>query len=69
MIRAISIAAVLGEHVEPLLAQIRANLRPSRTLATLCDMQRPMLLSGELSLARDNFPALPDRTNRKEMKP
>ena len=50
MIRAISIAAVLGKHVEPLLAQIRANLRQSHTLATLRDTQLPKLLSGELSV-------------------
>jgi type I restriction enzyme S subunit len=37
--------------VAPLLAQIRANLYQSRTLATLRDALLPKLLSGELSVA------------------
>lgn len=37
--------------VAPLLAQIRANLHESRTLATLRDTLLPKLLSGELSVA------------------
>jgi type I restriction enzyme S subunit len=37
--------------VAPLLAQIRANLQQSRTLATLRDALLPKLLSGELSVA------------------
>ena len=36
--------------VEPLFAQIRANLHQSRTLATLRDTLLPKLLSGELSI-------------------
>lgn len=39
--------------VAPLLAQIRANLHQSRTLATLRDTLLPKLLSGELRVERD----------------
>jgi hypothetical protein len=72
-------AAVFVRPVEPLLAQIFDTIHHSRALATLRDTPLPMLLSGELSLpaealaqaggARGNYPALPDRSNRREMKP
>jgi len=45
------ITAAFDKLVEPLLAQIRANLHQSRTLATLRDTLLPKLLSGELSVA------------------
>ena len=44
------ITAAFDKLVEPLLAQIRANLHQSRTLATLRDTLLPKLLSGELSV-------------------
>jgi type I restriction enzyme S subunit len=43
--------AVFTAKVAPLYAQITANLRQSRTLATLRDTLLPKLLSGELSVA------------------
>jgi type I restriction enzyme S subunit len=44
------ITAAFDKLVEPLLAQIRANLHQSRTLATLRDTLLPKLLSEELSV-------------------
>jgi hypothetical protein len=44
------ITAAFDKLVEPLLAQIRANLHQSRTLAGLRDSLLPKLLSGELSV-------------------
>jgi predicted nuclease of restriction endonuclease-like (RecB) superfamily len=45
------IAAAFTTKVAPLYTQITANLRQSRTLATLRDTLLPKLLSGELSVA------------------
>jgi type I restriction enzyme S subunit len=46
-----NLTAAFDRTVAPLLAQIRANLHQSRTLATLRDALLPKLLSGELSVA------------------
>ena len=46
-----NLTATFDRTVAPLLAQIRANLHQSRTLATLRDTLLPKLLSGELSVA------------------
>ena len=45
-----NLTAAFDRTVEPLLAQVRANLHQSRTLATLRDTLLPKLLSGELTL-------------------
>jgi len=47
--------AAFNAQVEPLYAQITANLHQSRTLATLRDTLLPKLLSGELSVAEVEF--------------
>ena len=44
--------AAFTAEAAPLYAQVTANLRQSRTLATLCDTLLPKLLSGELSVAQ-----------------
>ena len=44
------IMTAFSKQVAPLYAQITANLRQSRTLATLRDTLLPKLLSGELSV-------------------
>ena len=46
------ITTAFDKLVEPLLGQIRGNLRQSRTLATLRDTLLPKLLSGELSVGQ-----------------
>jgi len=46
-----NLTAAFDRTVAPLLAQLRANLHQSRTLATLRDTLLPKLLSGELSVA------------------
>ena len=45
-----NLTVVFDRAVAPMLAQIRANLRQSRTLAALRDALLPKLLSGELSV-------------------
>lgn len=55
--------------VTPLLAQLRANLYQSRTLATLRDTLLPKLLSGELSVAGGSFSELLSGANPRDAKP
>lgn len=50
-----NLTAAFDRTVAPLLAQIRANLYQSRTLATLRDTLLPKLLSGELRVAGLEF--------------
>ena len=47
-----NLTAAFDRSVAPLLAQIRANLHQSRTLATLRDTLLPKLLSGEIQTAK-----------------
>ena len=46
-----NLTVIFDRAVAPMLAEIRANLRQSRTLATLRDTLLPKLLSGKLSVA------------------
>jgi type I restriction enzyme S subunit len=60
--------AAFTAKVAPLYAQITANLRQSRTLATLRDTLLPNLLSGELSVAGGNSPEFPESSNQRRQK-
>jgi type I restriction enzyme S subunit len=60
--------AAFTAKVAPLYAQITANLRQSRTLATLRDTLLPKLLSGELNVAGGNSPEFPESSNQRRQK-
>ena len=56
-----NLTAAFDRTVAPLLAQIRANLYQSRTLATLRDTLLPKLLSGELKVSGLSAEAVADQ--------